>query len=1518
MAKQPAQLLRSYFFWAATGAVVISGCLIALALGYLRTQALSTSERLTKSFAQVVGEQTSRTIQTIDQRLQLTASGLAQLKASNSLNEASAHIFLGEQIKDLPFVRAIWVMDAQGRIIYESGSGNLGLSLADRDYFQAYLAQPQTGFYVGSPVRGRSTGLWTITAARSLTSADGKFAGIIAAAIQPTYFDKLWQTIELGPEGSIALFSRSGVLMMRSPFDDAAMGKNFQTRPVFSTLVPKSPSGSYRDVSAIDGKERLFAYQTLGEQPQFIVVVGQSVEYILSAWRQLAMLAVAIWAGALIAIIVLGVFLDKARKQRLHGDHRAQQLAQRLSMATDAAMVSVWDWNLETGEWEATPAYFLMLGYPPLEGPIGNDWWLARIDPADKDDISRTVANALSNPDNSFRYETRLLHQDGTFRWINVVGRVLTRDGSGRATRSIGVASDITERKRSEEALRSSEENLSITLQSIGDAVIATDAAGLITRMNPTAERLTGWSLANAAGRPLSEVFHIINAQTRLPSTDPVQLVMAHGEVVGLANHTALIARDGHEYQIFDSAAPIRNASGQVVGVVLVFSDVTEAYRVREELARTVELLERTGELAKVGGWELDLRTQKLSVSREAFQIFEMEPTANPQLSEGFNFYSAEIRPIIETAVQEAITNGKPFDLELPRFTAKGRPFWTRTQGVAIMQDGKAIKLIGAFQDITERKLVQDALQASEARFHSSFDSAGIGMALCSFDGRWIQVNRRLCEIVGYPEEALLKMTFQDITHPEDLSPDLANMQTLLDGKIPYFQMEKRYVHHDGHTVWINLSVALVRDAKGEPLHTVAHMEDISHRKALEQALRNSEERYRRIVQTAEEGVWEIDANANTSFVNPKMAKMLGYTPEEMLGRSLTGFMDSEGKTIAERNLERRKQGIAEQHDFKFMRKDGAEFWGVVATNPILDVQGQYVGALAMVTDITSRKQSEEALRIAASAFDSQQGMFVTNADWVILQVNKAFTEITGYSKEEAVGLTPHVLLGSGRHDADFYAAMHGSLERTGSWQGEIWDRRKSGEIYPQWLTVTAVKDNDGRVTHYVDAFTDITSRKVAEDQIQSLAFFDPLTGLPNRRLLMDRLKQAVASGARREKRGALLFVDLDNFKNLNDTLGHDKGDLLLQQVAQRLTTCIREGDTVARLGGDEFVVMLEDLSANEMEAAAQAEIVGEKIHVALNQIYGLASYTHHSTASIGITLFGDQSENIEEPLKRADLAMYQAKAAGRNTLRFFDPQMQAVVTARASLEAGLREALADEQFVLHYQPQIKNRHTITGVEALVRWNHPQRGMVSPAEFIPLAEDTGQILLLGRWVMETACQQLAKWAQRPDMAHLTVAVNVSPRQFHQSDFVDQMLAALARTGANPQRLKLELTEGMLISNVEDVISKMSALKARGVGFSLDDFGTGYSSLSYLKRLPLDQLKIDQGFVRDIMVDPNDAAIAKMVIALADSLGLEVIAEGVETADQRDFLAAQGCHAYQGYLFSRPLPVLEFEAFARQQ
>jgi diguanylate cyclase (GGDEF)-like protein len=483
-------------------------------------------------------------------------------------------------------------------------------------------------------------------------------------------------------------------------------------------------------------------------------------------------------------------------------------------------------------------------------------------------------------------------------------------------------------------------------------------------------------------------------------------------------------------------------------------------------------------------------------------------------------------------------------------------------------------------------------------------------------------------------------------------------------------------------------------------------------------------------------------------------------------------------------------------------------------------------------------------------------------------------------------------------------------LLKDGEWSGEFSKRHKDGHYLIVESHWTLVQDDESKPKSVFCIDTDITHRKEAEKQIQHLAFYDHLTGLPNRQLLVDRMQMALNSRPRKQNLGALLFIDLDNFKTLNDALGHDVGDMLLKQVAGRLSEWVRDGDTVARFGGDEFVVMLDNLSNNSQEAASQAQIVGNNILEAFRRPFQLDKHEQYTTPSIGIALFNSESTSVEAILKRADIAMYQAKSSGRNTMRFFDPVMQSIIDERVELEINLRLALRQKQLLLLYQSQVDHHGTILGFEALIRWQDPVKGMISPASFIPLAEETGLILPIGLWVLEAACLQLVAWAGSDLTSPLSISVNVSAKQFKQPDFEAQVISIIKSTDANPNKLKLELTETMLVDNLEDIIDKMTALKKIGVRFSLDDFGTGYSSLSYLKRLPLSQLKIDQSFVRNICSDANDAAIACTIITLGKTLGLSVIAEGVETPAQKNFLNINGCSNYQGYLFSKPLPIGE--------
>lgn len=647
------------------------------------------------------------------------------------------------------------------------------------------------------------------------------------------------------------------------------------------------------------------------------------------------------------------------------------------------------------------------------------------------------------------------------------------------------------------------------------------------------------------------------------------------------------------------------------------------------------------------------------------------------------------------------------------------------------------------------------------------------------------------------------------------------------------------------------------------------------------------------------------------SYVNQGAAQQTGYSNEALLQMSLPQINPDCQSPAFQDRLQQLIAGDLASVTFEthHRHKSGD---GIDVEIVLQHVEGEEPCFVAFSRDITARKQAEAELRIAAVAFETQESLLITDANGVILRVNQAFVQSSGYSCQEAIGNTPR-LLKSGRHDADFYTAMWQTLLQTGKWQGKIWDRRSNGDIFPKWLTITAVKDANDCVSHYIGSYIDITERKKSEEEIRNLAFFDPLTHLPNRRLLLDRLQQALTSSARSGRHGSLMFLDLDHFKNLNDTLGHDYGDLLLQQVALRIASCLRESDTVARLGGDEFVVMLEDLSKNALEASSLTQAVGDKILTVLRQPYQLASHEYHSTPSIGATLFNSEHQTIAELLKKADIAMYQSKKDGRNTLRFFDPDMQITLNARATLEAELYKALENQQFLLHYQIQMDSSHRILGAEALIRWEHPDRGLLSPDQFITLAEETGLILPVGLWVLDTACAQLRLWQQNEHTADLLLAINVSSKQFHHRDFVAQVESAVQRHALNPSRLNIELTEQLLLEdNSREILSR---LKKVGVKLSLDNFGSGYSSLKHLKNMPLDQIKIDRSFISNF---DNDKAVVRAIITMAKSLDMDIIAEGVELEEQMQRLMDKGCMQYQGYLFGKPVPIEELEKLLRQR
>jgi len=682
-------------------------------------------------------------------------------------------------------------------------------------------------------------------------------------------------------------------------------------------------------------------------------------------------------------------------------------------------------------------------------------------------------------------------------------------------------------------------------------------------------------------------------------------------------------------------------------------------------------------------------------------------------------------------------------------------------------------------------------------------------------------------------------------------------------------------------------------------------------------AIREAEERWQFALEGAGHGVWDQNLMSGRVFFSPLWKQMLGHAEHEIGDRfeEWENRLHPEDRTATLAALESHLSGNTPTYTatFRLRHKDGDWRWihacGQVAEH---DQEGKPTRLIGTQTDITERMAAEQAIREAATVFEATgEAIMITDPMGVIKRVNRAFTSITGYAMEEVTGQRPSILR-SGRQDETLYKALWQALEAQGHWEGELWNRRKDGQIFPVWETISSVRNAEGKIIEFVAIFADITQKKRSEEEIAYRANYDVLTGLPNRNLLAERLSQAIKQARRENTRIAVMFVDLDHFKQVNDTLGHAIGDLLLQTVADRLRQCVRETDTIARQGGDEFVLLLAGV-----EDSAAAGRVANKIIEQLCASFIIEKNEIHIGASIGITLYPDDGRNMETLFRNADLAMYRAKDAGRNNAQFFETSMTIAALERRTLEADLRGALNRGEFFLVYQPLIElATGRIIGAEALLRWQHPERGLVPPDRFVPVAEETGLIREIGSWVFAEACRQVAVWKSAGH--HLSFAINVSVRQLPEALSVAHILATLQEHGLSPQQVVLEITEGVLLADSPSIREWFDAASDSGLSVAIDDFGTGYSSLAYLKRFPVHHIKIDKAFVRDMTTDPADRALINAILAMAHSLGLAVVAEGVETQAQANLLVAGACEYAQGYLFGRPSTAADFERMLAAQ
>ncbi|MBD9362134.1 EAL domain-containing protein [Methylomonas fluvii] len=1095
------------------------------------------------------------------------------------------------------------------------------------------------------------------------------------------------------------------------------------------------------------------------------------------------------------------------------------------------------------------------------------------------------------------------------FGWIFRVGYFATFNGESSlllqwsfllvlSSVGISLALAIERYQRSEQFSKALGDFNKHILSSVQEGVIVYDLHGRIELWNRFMETLTGRPQAACQGKTPIELFPWL-AQTPIPNG--IQKALK-GETVYQAPFTS-----GDDRWISSMQMPIRDDQDRIVGVVELVKDESLNVEFGKSLSvselRFQSILDNTPTVI----YSKDLQGQYLLINRQFEKLFSVD-NETVRGKRDIDLFPGDATKLLWENDLVVVNSGQAqiFEEKLAHQDGTIHTYLSHKFPLRNAQ-GEIYAVCGISTDISERKLSEKLLQESELRWKFALESGGDGVWDWDLTNGKVFLSPRCMEILNFSEQDRDNdyRNWEATIHPEDSARMMSDLQTHLKNRSPRFSNEHRVKHGDNQWRWIlTRGLVIDRDARGKALRMIGTQTDITERKQL-QWLQLS-----KIVDGSPEATLLVGENGVIKLANPPAAKTFIYTLDELIGLTVEALVPERARAKhpeqRARFLEENKaRPMSASRSLTAIRGDGTEFPVEISLTPIDIDNRRYI--IVSVLDISERKRLEHEMQLMAMIYQAiGEAVMVADADNRIIAINEAFTRLTGYTAEDAIGYSTDILK-SGRHDPDFYQTMWHSLLQTGHWQGEIWNKRKNGDIYQEWLVINTIYGEHGEVERRVAMFSEITEQKHVEQTIWRQANFDPLTDLANRRMFQDRLNQEIKKAQRDKNSLAVMLLDLDRFKEINDTMGHGMGDILLKDTARRILSCVRNVDTVARLGGDEFTIIL-----GELDSQTSIDRVAQAILHQLAEPFRLGEELAYISVSIGITFYPQDALEAEQLIKNADQAMYSAKQQGRNRYNFFTSEMEQTAQNRMRLTSDLRQALANQEFCLFYQPIIElSNGKMHKAEALIRWQHPTRGMISPAEFIPLAEETGLIVDIGDWVFRMAAKQVAEWrAQfRPD---LQMGINKSPVQFTRSNLGDsKWIDYLHELGLSGQCVVIEITESLLLDADNIVRDHLFAYRDAGIQVAIDDFGTGYSSLSYLKKFDIDYLKIDQSFVRNLEADSSDLALCEAIIVMAHKLGLKVIAEGIETHQQLELLTAAGCDYGQGYLFSKPLPASEF-------